>query len=292
MKNQLIKIDITTACSLLDADFKDTDFLIFENDSFTHVFTEPIIMGAFATCLCTGGDARINLELNDIQVKSGDLVVIRPEQILQIGKTSADFSGKFMIVSSGYVLELVQQYNKIRNLMLYFMTSPSIRLEDDSLKILESYYQLLKNRLDDMDNKYAKDICKNIIFALFYELCNITEKHSQAMSMNIFGKRELFNRFIKAVNSDFRKHRQVNHYASLLCVTPKYLSAAVKDTCGKTAGEWIDGMVIMEAKNMLKFSNMNIGEIASYLHFPNQSVFGKYFKRLTGLSPKSYRMTA
>jgi len=46
---------------------------------------------------------------------------------------------------------------------------------------------------------------------------------------------------------------------------------------------------VMEAKTLLKFSERSIQEIAYALNFPNQSFFGSYFKRLTGMSPSQYR---
>lgn len=57
----------------------------------------------------------------------------------------------------------------------------------------------------------------------------------------------------------------------------------------KTVGEWIDELVILEAKALLNSLSMNIQEIADRLNFANQSFFGKYFKHYTGMSPKEYR---
>lgn len=51
-------------------------------------------------------------------------------------------------------------------------------------------------------------------------------------------------------------------------------------------GEWIDELVILEAKALLNSSSMNIQEIADRLNFANQSFFGKYFKHYTGMSLK------
>ena len=61
-----------------------------------------------------------------------------------------------------------------------------------------------------------------------------------------------------------------------------------------TSGEldiWsmFDSYVILEAKTLLKYSNMSVQEIAYYLNFPNQSFFGSYFKRNTGMSPSQYK---
>ena len=44
-------------------------------------------------------------------------------------------------------------------------------------------------------------------------------------------------------------------------LTAKHLSTAVKEVSGKTAGEWIDSLVILEAKALLKSSEMSIQEI-------------------------------
>ena len=86
-----------------------------------------------------------------------------------------------------------------------------------------------------------------------------------------------------------RSERSVKFYADQLCLTPKHLSGVVKEVSGKTVGEWIDELVILEAKALLNSSSMNIQEIADRLNFANQSFFGKYFKHYTGMSPKEYR---
>ena len=79
------------------------------------------------------------------------------------------------------------------------------------------------------------------------------------------------------------------YYAGKMFLTPKHLSTVVIEVSGKTAGEWIDSLVILEAKALLKSSEQSSQEIADEPHFANQSFFGKYFKHHTGMSPKEYR---
>ena len=57
----------------------------------------------------------------------------------------------------------------------------------------------------------------------------------------------------------------------------------------KSASQWIDDYVVLEAKTLLKSTNLTILQISEELHFANQSFFGKYFKQHTGLSPMRYR---
>ncbi len=96
-------------------------------------------------------------------------------------------------------------------------------------------------------------------------------------------------KFILAVSEHFRTERQVSFYAHKLCITPKHLSSVIKEISGRTASDWIENYVVMEAKVLLKTTDMTIQEIAVYLNFANQSFFGKYFKHHTGVSPTTYR---
>lgn len=46
---------------------------------------------------------------------------------------------------------------------------------------------------------------------------------------------------------------------------------------------------ILEAKVLLKSTNLTVQQISDNLNFPTQSFFGKYFKKNVGMSPKFYR---
>ena len=99
----------------------------------------------------------------------------------------------------------------------------------------------------------------------------------------------LFNDFTALLQQHSKRERNVGFYAAQLNITPKYLSAVVKEVSGKTAARWIDESVILEAKTLLKYSGLSIQEIAYRLNFSTQSFFGKYFKQHTGFSPSRYK---
>ena len=65
-------------------------------------------------------------------------------------------------------------------------------------------------------------------------------------------REELLSQFIDLIEANFKTERAVNFYAEKLFVTPKHLSAVLKEISGKTAGEWIDHRVILEAKLLLR----------------------------------------
>lgn len=68
-----------------------------------------------------------------------------------------------------------------------------------------------------------------------------------------------------------------------------HLSSVVKKTSGKTPLEWIENYVILDAKAQLSSTMNTVQQIAWNLNFPSQSFFGRYFKRIIGMSPSDYR---
>lgn len=99
----------------------------------------------------------------------------------------------------------------------------------------------------------------------------------------------LYDRFKDLLFLHRGKERKVAFYASELCISPKYLTAVVKECSGKTPTEWINETAIREIEYMLCHTQSSIKEIVNELKFPNLSFFGKYFKAHKGMSPKYYR---
>ncbi|NLN95135.1 MAG: AraC family transcriptional regulator [Bacteroidales bacterium] len=69
------------------------------------------------------------------------------------------------------------------------------------------------------------------------------------------------------------------------------MSQLIKQNTGKSVNEWIEDYVMLEAKALLKSTNMTIQQISDEMNFPSQSFFGKYFKRVKGISPREFKKT-
>ena len=55
------------------------------------------------------------------------------------------------------------------------------------------------------------------------------------------------------------------------------------------ASEVINRCIIDDVRRLLHNSDKSVKEISNELGFPNLSFFGKYVKRMLGMSPKAYR---
>lgn len=172
---------------------------------------------------------------------------------------------------------------------------PVQHLTRDEADLLTRYFELLHlNTFDDTNRQINKNIATSLIAAMFYQLVQFYHKRLTGIitdsAVQPVGRRHDYVRdFIKLVHLHYIRERSVSFYADKLFISSKYLSMLVKDATGRTAARWIDDFVIMEAKNMLRFSGKNIQQVAFALNFPTQSSFGKFFKHITGMSPTEYQ---
>ena len=147
----------------------------------------------------------------------------------------------------------------------------------------------MKVKLQQEDNPFRSFALK----AYSYVLCSTAleffiDKPIEKISNNDHPM-DLYNQFIELVQKDFRQHRSIKHYAEVLNISPKYFSMLIKKVSGKSAGEWIDEYIMLEARALLKCRRYTIQQISDKLSFPNQSFFAKYFKKHTGRTPTEYR---
>lgn len=104
-------------------------------------------------------------------------------------------------------------------------------------------------------------------------------------------KEQTFYDFMKLLEVYYQKERSLSFYADTLGLTSKYLSAVIKEVSGKQFTYWIDEPLVTEAKKMLCYTNKSIKQISDELGFIDQSKFGRFFKNITGKSPRLFRNT-
>ena len=153
----------------------------------------------------------------------------------------------------------------------------------------QTYHVLLYKKISEENNLFRDFTIQYLIQATFYEVCQLLLKHLEIKKKKLPHKEDIFKQFLKLVETHHYKERDISFYAEKLCLTPKYLSSIIRDVSGELAGNWIDNYVIIEAKALLISSNLTIQEICYKLNFSTPSSFTRFFKRITGMSPRKFR---
>lgn len=237
-----------------------------------------------AIVVCSAGECSLKINLEQYDVEAPSLITIMPGQIVEPISTSKNFSAIAISLSKRFI-DMINLPGWQQN-YLQMYNHPVQMLDDNQVNMMRIFFTVLHHAASDEDNPFRLQVIENMIRVFYYGGIS-RMKPSEAAAPSY--KNSIVERFMELVRENYREERLIGYYADRLCITPKYLSKIVKEHTGRSAGEWIERHVILEARAMLQSSDMTIQQISASLNFPNQSFFGKYFKRVTGMSPKEYR---
>lgn len=292
----LVELPSIDHLSLPSAGGHSNDIAVFSRISEIRNIYLPARIDFFLTVLCERGTLEICYNECSHLLTASSLIVLRPGRILRSYKASDDFRGHCIVVGTSLLGNTLPTMSRLLPCILQFMDNPVIKLSKEEL----STQIMMRNAImhviqhPEPGHEYHKDVVRTLSEAMFFDTLGIYMAHApeETESVSPLRKNTLLLDFIRLVESNFRIHRSVKFYARELCVSAKHLSAMVKEASGRTAGEWIDAYVINEAKLLLRNTGMTIQEVSMSLNFSNQSFFGKYFRHLTGVSPRVFRVSS
>jgi AraC family transcriptional regulator, transcriptional activator of pobA len=148
-----------------------------------------------------------------------------------------------------------------------------------------SFVQLVHNLIGEMANK---NVAKHLLLA-FLQKCTLLQEQYLNEEKFIPKSFQIVRQFQQQINNHFLENKSVEFYAQHLNITANHLNETIKNQTGKTAKQHIFERTLLEAKNLLLYSEMDIAEIGYYLGFSEPSHFGKFFKNGTNQTPKQFR---
>lgn len=253
-------------------------------------FRYPCRIDALTVMLCTGGRIHGKINLKEFEVTEGMVVVNMPMNIVQVDAME-NFSLRGFIFSTRFMQDVHVDIKNFVPIYMRIRNESCIRLQPEDIALLKRYYALIREVLM-RKGPHATDSANGLIGSMIHSFCDILTDSAalQAQAESNKSRRQMFfEQFMALLDQYHCTERSLKFYADKLYITPKYLSAIIKEVSGRSAAEWVDAFVVLEAKTLLKFSDLSIQEIAYRLNFSTQSFFGKYFKHQTGMSPSEYK---
>lgn len=271
------------------SDFIADDIILSEKLTTLAINAQPRRMTFILVALCTEGNAQFTIDTQRYDVKKNDIIVISDRHVIDDYTASDNANGLAMMMSVNFFYEVINDVRDVSLLFLFSRNHPVVSLNEDEVQTFKEYFFFLKKKVADTTNHFKRDLVRTMVLAMFYDLSNVIYRVQQVENKRQTRADDIFTRFIKLVEDNYKKERRVSWYAEQLTITPKYLSETVKSVSKHTPNEWIDKYVTLEARVLLKTSTLSIKEISDELNFPNQSFLGKFFKEHVGMSPSAYR---
>ncbi|WP_072356895.1 AraC family transcriptional regulator [Chitinophaga sancti] len=269
------------------------EFNIFNNENLRiePEISIPFRLDHYTIILVTSGNLRMRLNLVEYDVPANAIVIFAPNVITEF---LTDFR-KCAFTAVNFSMTLLTEAALNRKYMDGFgvytrQHMPVHTLLPEEVQTFKAIMDQLsiKNNLPK-DHPFIGELLLNLFKVLFFEIASVIQKKFAGKQIQLNSKEVLVKKFYSELTQHFRKRREVDFYAEILNVTPKYLTKCVRDILGKSTSEVITQMVIVEAKIMLSNLSDPISKIAEELAFSDQFFFSKFFKRATGISPSEYR---
>ena len=256
------------------------------------IFRFPSRLDALIIGVGTEGETSLTSNLQEFRLKKNSLFIFNPKDILQV-QSNDRFKAHLIVITPDFLKRINIDTKRMMPLFLQFGSLPCMELTHAESQSLRSFISMVEQELKGPETDFSSEIIGGLIAATIYKVGDILThyltEHPEVDSPMHNRAEEYFKQFTELLGEHYKHERSVGFYARQLCITPKYLTTLIKRISGKSVSEWIDSYVILEAKTLLKYSNMSVQEIAYYLNFPNQSFFGSYFKRNAGMSPSQYK---
>lgn len=233
----------------------------------------------------TEGSGRHFIDFNWYPVQQNSLVYLTKDQI-----NAFEFSEKL----KGYCIIFTEEYfvDSFSNLTDDFvfrlfnpeLFSPILQISQNSDFL--SYFNLLLKEYGNSSSFNHKIIIDSLLTILISKAENL--KQNMTFHIPDSSKIILYQNFISLIEKKLTKSRSANFYAKELAISYKHLNTICKELINKTAKNVIDDFIILQAKRNLINSTTNSSELAYKLGFEDPTNFTKYFKKSTGLTPKSF----
>jgi AraC family transcriptional activator of pobA len=259
----------------------------------TH-FSQPFRTDSYWVLLVLHDTLTIQLNGEEHVVKENDLLIIPPHVVRQANEIENNCKAACVAFTPDFLLGtgLSQRYV---DLFDFIFNSSGMQIQlaaEDASRLMAVINMLREKNFTENDHPFTAEVVRHFFNVFQFELAGLYHKYSNQKKTVHDHKEELLWRFLALLSKHVKSERSLQFYANRLFVTPKYLTQTVKKLSGKTAGEYIDELVIVEAKNLLRDPSLTIAQVADLLYFSDQFFFSKFFKRYTGVNPSEYRKSA
>ena len=241
---------------------------------------------------CLGGELHLKQGAQEIIIKKNDVIFVRSGLLSQVRRFHCDVKFAVISMDEKFYFPMFSSYD-ISELQRSLTTKLVCSLPEEDMKECIMLYKLMKrrilnNRVDTLLKEAVRGYLQAITFIVYSHYIK-REEREQRQIVAQSRQQEMYGNFMKLLEDNYTRERKIAWYADKLCVTSRYLSRVIHDASGHFASEHIDLFVIAEAKHLLLSKKYTILQISEMLNFTSQSLFGRFFKNMTGYSPRDFQ---
>jgi AraC-like DNA-binding protein len=222
----------------------------------------------------------------EVRLKSNDFLLIMPFTKVEVLTSRCSV---FCCVIRNYIA--LDMYNKIGcpdNIVENCYTFHHYHFHPQQLEIMLHDYLRIKDIMLRNAPSLHEEMLKAGIGIFMSHMFSFLAVNSRIEYKSPLFHRQVFDKFLRALSEHYKEERKVDYYAKLLDLPSKQITIATHKYAGKTASRVINEYVIFKVRAVLYNNQLSVKTVSAMFNFPNQSFFGRYFKRVTGYSPAKF----
>lgn len=231
----------------------------------------------------TSGKTIQKVDFSPIELREGQILFIGKDQVLSFDVEST-YTGEIILFTDDFYIRNEYERRLIKQTELFNPFTKNIPIETH--EYLDSIWELMKKVYSPEQDPYIPDLLHHLLSSFLIYSKKIT---SHSLNIHSSSCYSVTLEFSIAVEKNYKILRKVNDYVCSLGISPKALSKALKNTVGKSPKEYIDERILLEAKRLLVYSELNIKEISFELGFDEPTNFSKFFRKWVGISPIDFK---
>lgn len=250
----------------------------------------PVKCETFFVITLVKGELEMYVNLYEVKVKEGCMLEMTPGCIFEGIRASSDLRFFGMMIDAEFMDAMRNNVGWHTDLTHRYYHYSVHELQPQVFENHLLMYKLLRRELVLPDYLYKKEVIQRYCEMWVLKNMSLNQNTEQRQELNhtLNRKEQIFHDFLALLEQYFTQERSISFYAERMCLTSKYLSTTIKEVSGKHGMQWIDEYVSLEAKALLKSGKWSVKQVSDRLNFPSQSMFGRFFKKMTGYSPKQY----
>ncbi len=273
---------------LLNQPNKQVDFLVdrFEDMVEPENVAFPHKHNFYEILWVTNGKSKQSIDYKNYTITDNTLFFISPGQ-LHLFEEWENVAGYVILFTEPFFLQIFQNKNILFELSYLdnLHKNPFLQLKQTDTKTLQPIVDLLYQECNSVEQ--STESIQALILVLLRRIQKLFSQQNHQNSNN--HQLVVFKQFKKLVETNFAKNISISQYASLLNISTHQLNTVVKATSGQTTSDLIKARIILEAQQLLNFSELSVSQIADQLGFEDSSYFARYFKNQIGVSPQEFK---
>ena len=242
----------------------------------------------------TAGTVMVQIGTELVAAGEGDFLYVPPSMTFKVDAATDSAAVRGMIFDISIIEENLENFDSEVFYMFYVQSKNRVTVFGTDHPVNPTLKRFMRESYEEYTDKdicYKLPIRANIyhmMTALLRYYCGSKNELDRMIYHNVLRLRPV----ISYIDEHFREKIYIEELSAMINVSPDYFTKMFKESIGKTPIDYINGMRVNSAMELLCTTDMSMTEIADSIGFCNPNYFHKIFKQYMLTSPLAYRKSA